>query len=427
MQNLTLIDRSYMELSRPLLIAVFGLVAATQAASLIGIGHLPDGTRSEARAISADGSTVVGMATDSEFTDGQAIRWTRAEGMAPLGDLPGGGKKSIASAVSSDGKVIVGLGTSANTAAGPEAFIWTDPEGMRRLAPILPSSTINSGADAVSADGEVVTGSINHPLGEAFRWTRAEGLVLLGDLPGGQFQSGAIGASASGTVIVGQGHSADGVEAFRWTSETGMVGLGHLSGSAFAQSTAMAVSADGSVVVGFGSTTYAFEAFRWTAATGMKGLGFLSDGTPGSHAFAVSADGRVIGGSAGTERGEVAFVWTEARGMQKLWDLLLSQGVNPAAHGWGNLESVRGLSADGRHVVGVGKRNGRDEGFVAEIGAQLSYAQVDGGIELTWPAGFRLERTLVLDGGSWQALLSNSPLRVNFAAGKEFFRLVAEP
>ena len=415
-----------MELSRPLLIAMLGLVAATQAASLIGIGHLPDGTRSEARGISADGSTVVGMATDSEFIDGQAIRWTRTGGIIALGDLPGGGKNSFASSISSDGKVIVGTGTSVNSATGPEAFIWTEQEGMLRLTSILPSHTIHSAANAVSEDGDVVVGFIDHPVREAFRWTRAEGLVLLGDLPGGQFQSDAIGASTNG-VIVGQGQSADGVEAFRWTSETGMVGLGQLSASDFAHSTAIAVSADGSVVVGYASSTNSFEAFRWTAATGMKGLGFLSDDTPGSHAFAISADGRVIGGWAATERDEVAFIWTEARGMRKLWDLLLSQGINPAEDGWGNLESVRGLSADGRYVVGVGKRNGRDEGFVAEIRAQLSYAQMDGGIELTWPAGFRLERTAALNDGSWQALQANSPLRVNFAAGKEFFRLVAEP
>ena len=417
-----------MQLSKLLLIAaIFSFAPGISAASLIGIGHLPDGMRSEAWAISADGSTVVGTATDSEFIEGQAIRWTPAGGMTPLGDLPGGAKKSIASAVSSDGRVIVGLGTSANTATGPEAFIWTEQEGMRRLTQILPPSTISSGANAVSADGKVVTGSINHPLGEAYRWTGAEGLVLLGDLPGGLFQSEATGASANGGVIVGQGQSADGVEAFRWTSETGMVGLGQLSGSEFAHSSAMAVSADGSVVVGFGSSTNTFEAFRWTAATGTKGLGLLSEDTPGSHAFAVSADGRVIGGWAATELGEVAFIWTEARGMRKLWDILLSQGVNPAADGWGNLESVRGLSADGRYVVGIGKRNGRDEGFLAEIGAQLSYASVKGGIELRWPAGFRLERTTVLDDGSWQALGANSPLRVDFSAGKEFFRLIAEP
>ncbi|MGZ8940488.1 MAG: hypothetical protein ACXW32_14885, partial [Limisphaerales bacterium] len=65
-----------MQFPKSLLIAaMFSLAPATSAASLMGIGHLPDGTRSGAWAISADGSTVVGMATDSEFIEGQAIRW----------------------------------------------------------------------------------------------------------------------------------------------------------------------------------------------------------------------------------------------------------------------------------------------------------------------------------------------------------------
>lgn len=409
---------------------MFSLAPEIWAASLVGIGHLPDGTRSEARAISADGTTIVGVANDSEFIDGQAILWTRAGGMTPLGDLPGGAKNSYASGVSGDGKVIVGTGTSVNSATGPEAFIWTEQEGMRRLTQILPSHTIHSAAMAVSANGQVVTGFIEHPAREAFRWTAEEGLVLLGDLPGGPFGSEAWDISADGAVIVGNGPSSEeGVEAFRWTAENGMIGLGHLAGSnATPYSVAAAVSADGSVIVGLGTSANAFQAFRRTATSGMKGLGFLSEDIRGSGAIAVSDDGRTVGGWTGTELGEVAFIWTEAQGMRKLWDVLLSHGVNPAADGWETLRYVTGFSADGRLMSGTGVRNGREEGFLAQIGVQLVYARTDGGIELTWPAGFRLERTTVLKGGSWQALQgANSPLQVNFGAGEEFFRLVAEP
>src|SRR4029079_10603321 len=55
----------------------------------------------------------------------------------------------------------------------------------------LPGGTFFSEATAVSADGLVVVGVSNSASGreEAFRWTRAGGMVALGDLPGGTFQS----------------------------------------------------------------------------------------------------------------------------------------------------------------------------------------------------------------------------------------------
>jgi probable HAF family extracellular repeat protein len=252
-------------------------------------------------------------------------------------------------------------------------------------------------------------------------------LVLMGDFPGGPLSSEATDLSANGTVIVGQGRpSEDEVEAFRWTAETGMVGLGHLPSSIdLPYSAASSVSVDGSVIVGFSTSGNTFEAFRWTAASGMKGLGFLSEENPSSHAFTVSADGEMVGGWSGTLLAETAFIWTEAEGMRTLWDILLSLGVNPAADGWETFRYVARFSADGRYVVGTGRRNGRDEGFIAEIGGpQLSYARVDAKIELSWPGGFRLERRTVLNMGSWEPMVGDSPIRVEMGERQEFYRLV---
>ncbi len=344
-----------------------------------------------------------------------------------MGDLPGGGKISIAKDVSNNGSVIVGEGIGVNTANGPEAFIWTAEGEMQRLTQILPPTTINSAAKAVSSDGQVIVGLIDHPMREAFRWTAAEGLVLMGDFPGGPLSSEATDLSANGTVIVGHGRpSEEVVEAFHWTAETGMVGLGHLpSPIEIPYSAASSVSADGSVIVGFSTSGTSFEAFRWTAASGMKGLGFLSEEIPTSHAFAITADGSMIGGTAGTVLAEVAVIWTEAEGMRTLWDVLLSLGVDPAADGWETFRYVARFSADGRYVVGTGRRNGRDEGFIAEIGGpQLSYVRVEGKIELSWPAGFRLELRTELNGGSWEPVAGDSPLRVEMGERHEFYRLV---
>jgi probable HAF family extracellular repeat protein len=184
----------------------------------------------------------------------------------------------------------------------------------------------------------------------------------LGDLPGGSFYSSAGGVSADGSVIVGFSDSKSSGQAFRWTSDGGMVALGDLPGGEVF-STAMGVSADGSVIVGASSSASGAEAFRWTSDGGMVGLGHLvPSGLFGSEAYDVSADGSVIVGSSN----DIAFRWTAASGMERLWDVLLANGVNPAADGWTALGWALGISADGNTIVGHGTRNGI-EAFVATL------------------------------------------------------------
>ena len=50
--------------------------------------------------------------------------------MIALGELAGGEFRSSANAVSADGSVVVGY---SNSAAGPEAFRWTQSDGMQGL------------------------------------------------------------------------------------------------------------------------------------------------------------------------------------------------------------------------------------------------------------------------------------------------------
>jgi probable HAF family extracellular repeat protein len=95
---------------------------------LIWLGTL-GGDRSEATAVSADGSVVVGAAYNAAG-QWRAFRWTAAGGMQDLGTLPGGGG-SEATGVSADGSVVVG---SAYNAAGQwRAFRWTAAGGMQDL------------------------------------------------------------------------------------------------------------------------------------------------------------------------------------------------------------------------------------------------------------------------------------------------------
>jgi uncharacterized membrane protein len=130
------------------------------------------------RAVSGDGSTIVGggyVCCDPEWP---GFTWTQAAGIAPLPDLPGGNQRTVATGVSYDGNVIVGYGSS----------------------------------DLASGEYE----------DEAFRLVQGGPLEPLGDLPGGQFTSRAWAVSADGSIVVGTGRTERGTEVFVWDGSSGM-------------------------------------------------------------------------------------------------------------------------------------------------------------------------------------------------------------
>ncbi len=124
-------------------------------------------------AVSADGSTVVGVIGVSEagfpYPPAEAFRWTVEQGLVSLGDLPGGYVLSQALDASRDGSVVVG---QANTALGSTAFIWDSLHGMRSLQEALEGEygldlgdwTLAS-ANAISQDGLVIAGLASGPHG----------------------------------------------------------------------------------------------------------------------------------------------------------------------------------------------------------------------------------------------------------------------
>ena len=100
----------------------------------------------------------------------------------------------------------------------------------------------------------------------------------------------------------------------------------------------------------------------------MVGLGDLPGGFFDGEAFGVSGDGSVVVGQSNASGGLVeAFRWTSSGGMERLWDVLLARGVDPAASGWTRLSSANGVSLDGNTIVGDGFHNGSFEAFVAVI------------------------------------------------------------
>jgi probable HAF family extracellular repeat protein len=158
--------------------ATFHAFRWTPAAGLADLG-LTTGTQSFATAISADGSVIVGEATDaSGFW--RAFRWTASTGMVDMGTL--GGPEAAPFAVNADGSVIVGTSLTSGESASNGAFVWTKKNGMQDLKTLLHAQGVHSAdnwvvvdtLNGVSADGTVMVGYGQGPRTKTFpfgQWT----------------------------------------------------------------------------------------------------------------------------------------------------------------------------------------------------------------------------------------------------------------
>jgi probable HAF family extracellular repeat protein len=390
-------------LSRPAIMAVVAGLAASPALaqSFTGLGDLPGGTfDSEAWGVSADGSTVVGasiIAGNALFgTTFGAFRWTAATGMVDIYDL--GfiiGSVCRAYGVSADGSVVVGAaahGTLSPTYTN--AFVWTQATGTIEVGD-LPggASGQNDGVGrGVSTDGLVMAGSGESDNGpEAFRYDiTAQTFLGLGDLPGGTFASYGYGISGNGQVIVGSSVTDNGTIAFYWTQAGGMVSLGSLGvpQGVTPFSEAYGANADGSVIVGLSRSPLSggsgWEAFRWTQAGGMVGLGDLPGGAVLSEGYATTPDGSIVVGKGGVlgncgpfgcTTAAHAFIWDAVNGMRDLNTLLPSLGIDIG--GW-TLSEARGISANGRVIVGTGiDPQTNTQAWRVDLGPVPCYANCD--------------------------------------------------
>jgi probable HAF family extracellular repeat protein len=350
-------------LAQSAVFAVLALSASPARAQsfFLGLGDLPGGAASsQANALSADGTTVVGGGTSANGPE--AFVWSAATGMIALGDLPGGVYSSVAEAASADGSVVVG---NAESTAGTEAFIWTAESGMIGLGD-LPGGSFRSTGHDISDDGLVVGGTGESSGGsEAFRWTAATGMI-------GFANRYSVGNGVSGdgltvvgytTFVVGQG-----LRAYRWTSQTGMVPLGTLPGGG--RSIAFATSYDGSVVVGWGeSSESGDDGFRWTEATGMVSLGFSGTGHAPVLASDLSTDGSVVvGAEIGRDWGDLkkAVLWDQAHGWRAVQTFLSSKGIS-LPRGW-KLIRCKGVAINNGQITlcGGGTHNNKPEAWVAQ-------------------------------------------------------------
>ena len=149
----------------------------TAETGLEGLGDLPGGAfNSCAMDVTPDGSVIVGYGGVPPGSDPghdlQAFRWTATEGMVGLvGD---GVLSSNGRAVSADGSKVVG---HADWGSGYRAFVWDAASGIRDLGNVLINDyrldltgwTLVE-AIGISADGKVIVGYGTNPSGQTEAW-----------------------------------------------------------------------------------------------------------------------------------------------------------------------------------------------------------------------------------------------------------------
>ncbi|RUT67388.1 HAF repeat-containing protein, partial [Morganella morganii] len=239
-------------------------------------------------AISADGKVVAGTYEISNnnyrpfiIIDGNSI---------DLSKHVNGNNSIYVSGLSADGNIATGYIIDENDKSNSKMYIYNANTDTVNI-PDHQAFT-NVASQGISGDGKTVVGIANE---KAFRFTGQDGITLLD--PSDTSTSSANGVNYDGSVIVGRYISGSG-QAFKYTRDNGMVSLGTLREGNAGTSGANAVSADGRVTVGWSNINeYETHAMRHTDKEGMRDLGTLKkDNTGYSSASSVSHDGQFIVG-----------------------------------------------------------------------------------------------------------------------------------
>ncbi|MGQ9902300.1 MAG: hypothetical protein ACUVR1_08835 [Fimbriimonadales bacterium] len=194
---------------------------------------------SEAFAIDPTGTRFAGYAFNPSYTQAACL-WNGSI-YQDLGVLPTS-SWSEARGISESGQVAVGFSSIGND--------WKPVRWVNGAIEPLTYPNLRSGwAAGVSADGQMIAGTVQNWWGEIFavRWVGGVPQTL-GRLPNYSFVGG---ISADGNTVVGEG----GFLAFRWTPTRGLENLNHTFRALLGDSVleyAYAVSHDGRYIVGQG-------------------------------------------------------------------------------------------------------------------------------------------------------------------------------
>jgi len=173
----------------------------------LSLGHPPGNHSSRASAISANAKTIVGFWEDPTGPR-RPVRWVGGKPDLFLGSTLLG----EATAVNSNGTQIVGQ--SFNATGNGIAFFYSDKRGLITLGTLSHSTTDQSVANGISDNGRVV-GWSGDPFGagiEAFTWTSPYGMKKLATvlnklgarIPAGTTLTTAVSISADGSTMAGQ-------------------------------------------------------------------------------------------------------------------------------------------------------------------------------------------------------------------------------
>lgn len=316
-----------------LLLALLYPSSLAAAPFFMGLAPLPNGGSSpNARAVSYDGSVVVG--SEGQFGSyGRAVRWVNG---VPE-DLGVSNSAQVATDVSHDGSVIVGEYSSTLPRHG---FIWS-------------AGAVNNVSrfsfQGLNAAGTVAVGHTaqNDLVRHAARWEAGQ-ITLLEEPTGPMPRSAAEAVSADGNIVVGSAGAStttNAMEPVVWTGGSMSV----LSGAG-GFGLATDITPDGSAIVGH-------VASGTTGAVWRNGaIEWLERGPAISGVivpWSISDDGRTIVGE-GFRIGSIAMIWDENGTGRALSEVLNSLGV--ATDGW-QLEQAYAVSGDGRTVVGSGRNS----------------------------------------------------------------------
>ncbi|MCA9293997.1 MAG: hypothetical protein KDA20_09310 [Phycisphaerales bacterium] len=188
----------------------------TAADGMVGLGDLPGGRHdSYAAGISGDGAIIAGAGNSggSPSTADEACYWIEGQIFGMSSEFTGA-SASRTSAISADGSTIVGI-----LDAYDEIFRWSKSAGLVRID-CLPGAYAGCRPTAVSGDGAVVVGRSNVDFYLALIWDPMHGPRLLDDVLVNTFGldigdwvlNAPAGVSDDGTVIVGYGFDGDSKE-----------------------------------------------------------------------------------------------------------------------------------------------------------------------------------------------------------------------
>ncbi|MEQ9455458.1 MAG: hypothetical protein RLN76_12805 [Phycisphaeraceae bacterium] len=327
--------------------------------------------KTEAYALSGDGSTVVGegqlfrVRQDSVFSSPDATRgfvWTSSLGLIDLG--PGS-----VQGVNQDGSVLAGRSIPPDSPSGSGHLAESVPTLWRDQLPeyliAFSQGLVYGGFAGLSADGSRAVGLSTAQGLTPLRWSDSQGLGLQPWPVGGQGRAPTDVADDGAFVSERFDPTRSNPYEQLWTEDEGWRLI--LGSGAFIE--VAAISDDGHVVVG---RSQDFRAYRWTEAEGGMLLEHPAGFPRQSRTLGVNHDGSVIVGAAGPADGfrEIPFIWTEKQGIRSLVDILAIEGGVDLS-GWVTLEAID-VSDDGRTILGRGFGPNGTESWVAVIPEPVS-------------------------------------------------------